>query len=111
MGRLNAGQLNQRITLLIPGPSVPDGRGGQVAGPATASARWALVRPLRTAEKLALGQTLDSASYEITLRQQTGETVSAHERVRWKGLDLNVQGVSPDEYNEYWLLTCFNSGK
>lgn len=111
MGRINAGSLNQRIVLLTTAASVPvgGGQGFAPAGPDTELPLWARVRPLRAAEVLALGQTLNTAAFEITIRKRDG--VSAKQRVRYQGHELNVQGMVADEFNEYLLLTCFSSGK
>ena len=109
MGILKAGDLRERITLLTPGPTVPDSSGGHLAGPATEAAVWAQVTPLGTRELLALGQTLNTAAYRITIRRRVG--VSAKQRVRWQGRELNVQGVTADPDREYLVLTCFASGR
>lgn len=112
MGRIAAGSLNQRITLLTPGVAVSDGRGGyKAAGPDLSTLLWARVRPLRVGEKLALGQVANSEAYEITIRRTPSVARTAKQRVLWKGVTLSVQGVVPDEFNEYYLLTCFSSGK
>ena len=109
MGRLNAGQLRERVTLLTTGPNVSDGRGGWLPGPETSADLWARVRPLRGAEKLALGQVLNDDSYEITVRQAAG--ISAKQRLTWNGRTLNVQAVTLDENREYYLLTCTDGGQ
>lgn len=110
MGRLNAGSLNQRITLLTSSAPASDGRGGSVSsGPDTSLELSARVRTLSAREKLSLGQVLNEQVYEVTLRNRTG--VSAKQRVLWKGQTLNVQAVTPDENNEYLLLTCINGGQ
>lgn len=111
MGRVQAGQLRERIVLLTTaGPALPDGRGGFHPGGADVEqGLWARVRPLNTGEKLRLGQTVDSNAYEITLRKRAD--IGAKQRIRWQGQTLNVQGVVPDETNEYLLLTCINGGQ
>lgn len=112
MGRIAAGSLNQRITLLTPSLAVSDGRGGyKPAGPDLQAAMWARVRPLRVSEKLALGQVANSEAYEITIRRTPSVARTAKQRVLWNEVTLNVQGTTPDEFNEYYLLTCFSSGK
>lgn len=108
MGHLNAGQLRERVTLLSAGPVVSDGRGGWLEGPEVSAEAWARVRPLRNAEKLAIGQVLNSELYEVTIRQTAG--VSAKQRLSWNGRTLNVQAVTADENREYYLLTCAHGG-
>lgn len=110
MGQLNSGQLDQRITLLTPGPPVPDGRGGQKPGtlPDTETRLWAKVRPLSGRELLELGQTNNPTAYEITLRHHP---VAVGQKVRWKSDTYNVQRVVSDTSNEFHKLTCFSSGK
>lgn len=111
MGRINAGQLQERVTLLTTAASVADsdGYGFLPGGPDTEQQLWARVRPLRTDEKLRLGQIANAEAYEITIRMLKG--VSAKQRIRWKGQDMNITGVTPDENREYLLLTCLNSGQ
>ena len=109
MGRLNAGQLNQRITLRTPGPAVGDGRGGWLDGPETSVEVYARVRPIRGAEALALGQTLNSALYEVTIRYRA--QASTKQRIVWKGISLNVRALAADEYNEFHVLTCSDGGQ
>lgn len=110
MGRLNASQLKERVTLHTSSGTTPDGRGGFTpAGPDTTQEVYARVRPLRQAEKVALGQELNSEVYEITIRRLAG--TSAKQRVRWNGKTLNVQAVAPDEWGEYLLLTCIEGGQ
>lgn len=110
MGRLAAGQLRERVTLLAPGPAVAENGGyGFQAGPETPVDLWARVRPLRGGERLNLGLLANDAAFEITLRNRPG--VSAKCRVKWKGVTYNVQAFSADENREYLLLTCFTSGK
>jgi len=110
MGRLAAGQLRERITLLTTSTALPDGRGGFVpSGPDTSQTVWARVRPLSTSEKLRLGQVADAEGYEITIRRLASAT--AKQRVVWNTKTLNVQGVRADEDREYQLLTCINGGQ
>ena len=108
MGSINAGQLRERVTLLSSGAPVSDGRGGWFDGPESSAEAWARVRPLRSAEKLALGQVLNADVYEITIRRTAG--ISAKHRLSWNGRTLNVQAVTPDENREYYLLTCAHGG-
>lgn len=111
MGRIEAGKLRERVTLLTTAAPAPvaDGYGYAATGPDTEQPLWARVRPLRVGEVLQLGQVANTQAYEITIRRRPG--VAPTQRVRWKELTLNVQGVTPDETNEYLLLTCFTSGK
>ena len=108
MGAVNAGQLRERVTLLSAGAPVSDGRGGWLDGPESSAVLWARVRPLRSTEKLALGQVLNADVYEITIRQTAG--ISAKQRLHWNGRSLNVQAVTADEHREYYLLTCVHGG-
>lgn len=111
MGRLNAGQLQERVALLTTAAAAKDGRGGYVpTGPATEKLLHARVRPLRGTEQLALGQILNSIAYEITIRSYKGFERTAKQRVRWKAETLDVQVVVYDENREYVVLTCFNRG-
>lgn len=108
MGKLNAGDLNQRIALLTDTAGPSDGQGGRLPGAASEQELWARVRPLRIAEKVALGQTLATEAYEITIRHLP--LVAPAQRVRWQNKTLQVQGVTPDEQSEFLLLTCLTSG-
>jgi SPP1 family predicted phage head-tail adaptor len=110
MGKLNSGQLQERVVLLTAGASVSDGRGGFLpSAPDTETTVWARVRPLSTSEKLQLGQVLNANAYEVTIRKINA--VSAKQRVLWKGQTLNVQAVTEDENREFQLLICLNSGQ
>ena len=107
---MSAGAFRERIALLSPPATVPDGRGGNVAsGLPPETVLYARVTPLNAYEKAALGQVLNPAAYRITLRYRAG--VSAKDRIRWNGLVLNVQGCQADERKQHLTLTCFNSGK
>ena len=108
MGRIQAGRLDQRITLLLPGAITPDGHGGDTEGPETLVPLWARVRPMGGREKVANGQTLDAESYDITIRRRP---VSPKSHVAWKGKRLNVLAVVPDEDNEYLKLSCVYGGQ
>ncbi len=110
MGKLPAGRLQERVTLLTPGSTVSDRRGGSVsAGPGTQTTVWARVRPLKGSEKLALGQVLNDEVFAITIRRLAG--VNVKQRALWKGKSLNVLAVAPDEDNEYDVLTCAHGGQ
>lgn len=112
MGKLNAGDLTERIRLLTPGAAQPDGRGGYLAaGLGVAADFWAKVRTLRATEKLALGQTLSSDAIQVVLRHDPGQVHTPRQRVSWQGATYAVQAVETDARNEYDTLTCFNSGK
>lgn len=107
---MSAGALRERVTLLLPPPVEPDGRGGwQPAGPADELAVYARVRPLQQAEKYYLGQVNNPTTYEITLRHRPDVTPAC--RVRWQDQLLHVQGVRADERQSFLVLTCFNSGQ
>lgn len=113
MGKIDAGRLRERVTLLTPSvlPPISDGRGGfRPGGPDTEQTVWARVHPLRADEKLRLGQVVNANSYEITVRRVEG-LASGKQRIKWQGQDLNVQAVTQDESREYQLLTCINSGQ
>jgi SPP1 family predicted phage head-tail adaptor len=113
MGRIHAGELTQRVTLITPGVPVEDeGLGGYTPGPPVEATYWAKVEPISGGELLTLGQVANYAAYRITLRDQPTISRTAKQRVRWKGETLNVQRVVNDlQQNEYVILTCFNSGK
>lgn len=110
MGRINAGSLRERVTLLTTASATPDGRGGYTpSGPDVETTVWARVRPLSTFEKLKLGQVVNAAAYEVTIRRLA--SAAAKQRVLWQGQTLNVQAVVADEDREYQRLTCFNGGE
>lgn len=110
MGRLNAGQLRERLTLFTPAASVPDGVGGWLPGGAETSVTvWARLRPLRAAEKVANGQQLNSEAYEATIRVRPG--VAGGLRAEWRGQTLRIQAVTPDEAGEYLTLLCYDNGQ
>lgn len=112
MGKLNSGDLNQRISLRTGGPSASDGRGGyRPTSPEQTREAWAAVRTLRAAEKLALGQTLAADVVQITLRREPAADAPTPQRVGWRGATYAVQAVEMDSRNEYVLLTCYNSGQ
>jgi head-tail adaptor len=110
MGRINAGQLNQRIRLLTDAPAVVDGQGGYLPGGQPAELPlFARVRPLRGSEALRLGQELNGMLYEVTIRTRTGVTPKS--RLMWGVASLVVQQVLPDEQREYLTLICLDSGQ
>lgn len=111
MGKINAGDLRERVTLLTTGAAtrVAGGYGWQPAGPDSKVTVWARVRPLSGRELLALGQTLNVEAYEITIRSLRDAT--AKQRALWKGKELNVQYERPDEDREYLRLTCLYGGR
>jgi SPP1 family predicted phage head-tail adaptor len=109
MGRIAAGTLNQRIALLTDVLGPEDGEGGRLPGLTTEKGLWARVRPLRTGEKSAVGLTLNPEAYEITIRHLP--FIAPTQRVRWKGKLYQIEGVTPDEYEEYLLLTCTGTGQ
>jgi SPP1 family predicted phage head-tail adaptor len=110
MGKLNAGDLTERVTILTSAVALSDGRGGYVAaGDDLAGQFWAKVRTLRAAEKLALGQTLASDAIQVTVRTAPNVNRTTQQRVVWKEITYAVQAVEANA--EYVVLTCFNSGK
>jgi SPP1 family predicted phage head-tail adaptor len=113
MGRIAAGELTQRITLITLGAPVPEtDRGGSTPGPSVEQSFWAKVEPLSGGEVLALGQVANYSAWRITLRDQPLILRTPKQRVRWNGETLNVQRVVNDyQQKEYVILTCFNSGK
>jgi SPP1 family predicted phage head-tail adaptor len=111
MGKLNAGDLNQRVTILTSAVAISDGQGGYVpAGSDLESIVWAKVRTLRAAEKLALGQELASVVIQVTVRAAPDVSRSTQQRVLWQEVAYAVQAVEADDRNEYVILTCFSSG-
>lgn len=111
MGKLNAGDLDQRVTIITSAVQLSDGQGGFVAaGPDLESIVWAKVRTLRAAEKLALGQTLATEAIQIALRLAPNVSRTTKQRVLWRETSYAVQAVEVDSRNEYVTLTCFSSG-
>lgn len=111
MGKLNAGDLDQRVTIITSAVQLSDGQGGFVAaGPDLESIVWAKVRTLRTAEKLALGQTLATEAIQVTLRVAPDVNRTTQQRVQWREVTYAVQAVEVDTREEYVILTCFSSG-
>jgi len=115
MGRLAAGSLSETITLTLPGPTIPDGRGGQKVGPIPGLSyiRAARVRVLRAAEKVRYGLALNVQAWELTTRAthplEADPFTSAHRgRVRWKAEEGAVQSVEPDERREYLTILVTN---
>jgi SPP1 family predicted phage head-tail adaptor len=110
MGRIAAGSLTERITLRTPGPSVPDGRGGQKPGtPGTPVTVWARKVELTGREALRLGQTAATVVVEFTIRKRAGVSVTT--LVEWNGQSYAVQRVVHDDRHEYSVLTCLNNGR
>jgi SPP1 family predicted phage head-tail adaptor len=111
MGKLNAGDLDQRVTIVTSAVQLSDGQGGYVAaGPDLESIVWAKVRTLRAAEKLALGQQLASEAIQVTVRAAPNINRTTQQRVLWQEVTYAVQAVETDSRKEYVILTCFSSG-
>jgi SPP1 family predicted phage head-tail adaptor len=111
MGKLNAGDLDQRVTIVTSAVQFSDGQGGYVAaGPDLENGVWAKVRTLRAAEKLALGQQLASEAIQVTVRAAPGINRTTQQRVLWQKVTYAVQAVETDSRKEYVILTCFSSG-
>ena len=109
MGRINAGQLTERITLFAPAASVADGAGGWLpAGAETGQSLWARMRPLRQAEKLRYGLLATTTAYEATIRRL--DSLTASQRLEHAQRSYAIQAIVPDEAREYLLLTCYDSG-
>lgn len=81
--RLNAGRLDQRITLQQPNASV-DALGQRVETWADVAELWARAQPLRGREFFAAGQVQSEASVKFTIRWREG--VAGHMRVVWRGV-------------------------
>lgn len=110
MGRINAGDLTERVALHYPGVATPDGRGGQRPGPPTDPVVvWARKRELSGMEKLRLGQTLASSVVEFTLRFRAGVVTTT--RLVWQGRTYAIRQVSHDDRNEFTTLTCEDNGR
>ncbi|UOR07164.1 phage head closure protein [Hymenobacter aerilatus] len=111
MGRINAGDLNERVTKIGRPASVDDGRGGQKpVGPGVETQWWVKLRALRGSEAVRLGQPLGTTMYEVTARYEAHFTTK--DRIRTQnGRTLNVVAVLPDGRKEYDVLTCIDSGQ
>lgn len=110
MGRINAGTLTETILLSIPGPTVSDGRGGRMPGPATTPvSRSAHKRELSGTEVLRLGQTLGTRVVEFTIRYLP--TVTTSSTLTWQGKTLAVRQLIHDDYKEFTVLTCVDNGR
>lgn len=110
MGRLNAGDLTERISLTNPTAAVSDGRGGQLPGaPATPVEAYAQKRELSGAEVLRLGQTLGASIVEFTIRYR--EDVSTTTLVTWQGRSYGIRQVVHDSRKEFSALTCVDNGR
>ncbi|GAB2959006.1 hypothetical protein GCM10027048_27750 [Hymenobacter coalescens] len=110
MGRVNAGQLNQRVVLVTDAPGVVDGQGGWLPGGApTETPVPARVRALRGTEALRLGQELNGMLYEVTIRHRAG--VTGKSRLTWNLQTLVVQQLQPAEDREFLTLICLDSGQ
>jgi SPP1 family predicted phage head-tail adaptor len=108
MAKLEAGALDERVAILTPGEAVDDGEGGWLPGPFSETPLWARVVAVSGREQVALGQTLNSSTYRVTLRQRSGITDKC--RVRWKGLEYNVLACLPGVARDSITLTIFRSG-
>jgi SPP1 family predicted phage head-tail adaptor len=112
MGQLNAGDLTQRVTFVIDAVSISDGRGGYVpAGPPLETTVWARVQSVKAGELVALGQKLGTEAVRVTVRTGPGVSRTTRQRVRWQGLDYQVQSVVADEAGEFIVFTAFTDGK
>jgi SPP1 family predicted phage head-tail adaptor len=112
MGKLNSGDLSERVTLLTPSTSEPDGRGGYLsAGPDAETSLWASVREISGKELLQYGQTLNNRGIEVTLRKDAKPTPTTGQWLTWNGESFNIHRVVADSRKEFTTLTCFNSGR
>lgn len=80
---LNAGQLDQRITLQSPSSSV-DALGQRVETWSDVEPIWARAQPARGREFFAAGGMQGEASVVFTIRYRTG--VTREMRVMWRGV-------------------------
>jgi SPP1 family predicted phage head-tail adaptor len=111
MGKLAAGDLDQRVTILTSAVTISDGQGGgEPAGPDLENIVWAKVRTLRAAEKLALGQKLASVMIQVTVRAAPNINRTTQQRVVSQEVTYDVQAVETDTRREFVILTCFSSG-
>jgi SPP1 family predicted phage head-tail adaptor len=97
---LNAGQLDQRITVQSPSASV-DALGQRVETWTQVAVLWAKATPLRGREFFAAGAMQSEAAVKFTIRYRTGITGAM--RVLWRGvphalvaepMDVNGQKVA-----------------
>ena len=80
---LNAGDLDQRITVQSPSASV-DSRGQRVQTWADVATLWAQATPLRGREFFAAGAMQSEAAVRFRLRYRTG--IDGTMRVLWRGV-------------------------
>lgn len=115
MGRLNAGDLTERVRLILPGPSVPDGRGGQKPGGVEGATheRAAAVRVLRAAERTRNGLPITSQAWEVTVRAQHPLAQdpflqAAKGQLEWNNETAAILSVEPDPRREFFTLFVSN---
>jgi SPP1 family predicted phage head-tail adaptor len=101
---INAGQLDQRVTLRMQG-TAQDALGQVVAGWTDIATLWARVRPVKGREYSAAGAQQALADVEIDIRYRTGLTTAM--RVRWRGVDHEILAVTePYAGRETLRLHC-----
>ncbi|SDY97622.1 phage head closure protein [Hymenobacter psychrophilus] len=109
MGRVAAGNLTERLSLLNPSAPVPDGRGGFLPGVATSPlVVRASVRQLSGLEVLRLGQVLGTSVVEFTIRYT--DAVNTTTKLRWSGRSYGVRQVVHDPRREFTVLTAVDNG-
>lgn len=109
MGRVNAGTLRERITLLTPPAKVSDGGGGWVASGAEPTREvFAEVLPGRGSQRLRDAGIESAMSYEVRVRQHANPTTA--ERLIWNGLTLKIAAVALDPAREFWTITAYDAG-
>lgn len=86
---LNAGDLDQQITLQAPASTV-DALGQRVESWSDVATVWARALPLRGREFFAAGQTQSEATVRFVLRYRSD--IAANMRVLWRGLAHAVIG-------------------
>lgn len=104
MGMLNAGELNQRITLQRV-TVTSDGQGGKDESWAAFAAPWANVLPTRGQETLGGTEVTATLATDLLIRFRTD--VDATQRVILGDRTLEIQSLSdPDGRREALKLTC-----
>ncbi len=102
---LNAGELDQRITVQSPSASV-DALGQRVESWANVATLWAKATPLRGREFFAAGAMQSEATVRFTIRYRTG--IDGTMRVLWRGVAhaMVAEPINVDGGNHTLELMC-----
>ncbi len=106
---MRIGQLRKRVAIQAES-STPDGAGGYTLGWATVATVWADINPVTGNEAFVAQHLEGHITHRITLRWQSGVTITSDMRVLYGSRLFNIHAVLNNDERNQWIELLVEEG-